>query len=100
MLKRLVDAALMTGAVMQPQVSEPVAQGGKVSVRMRPDDLLLLRERANGRSLLASTYESYLIRAHLRRRTPLPTAELSALELRLAEVGTIGRNRCWSSTSR
>jgi hypothetical protein len=30
MLKRLVDAALMTAAVMQPQVSEPVAQGGKI----------------------------------------------------------------------
>jgi hypothetical protein len=58
MLKRLVDAALMAAAVMQPQVSEPVepvAQGGKISVRLRSDDLLPLRERANGRSLPAST---------------------------------------------
>jgi hypothetical protein len=39
-----------------------------------------------------STYVSYLIRAHLRAQTPLPTAELEALKRSVAEVGAIGRN--------
>ena len=35
---------------------------------------------------------SYLVRAHLRTQTPLPTAELQALKRSVAEVGAIGRN--------
>ena len=52
LLKRLVEAALMTAAVAKPEVIhrvETVAATGKVSVRLRPDDLLLLRERAQRR---------------------------------------------------
>lgn len=98
LLKRLIEAALLTAAVIQPQISEsvepvdPVARSGKVSVRLRTDDLLLLRERARARSLPTGTYVSYLVRAHLRRVTPLPAQELAALKRSLAEVGAIGRN--------
>jgi hypothetical protein len=55
------------------------AASGRLSVRLRSNDLLLLRERAAGRDMPTSTYASLLIRAHLRTLTPLPTAELTAL---------------------
>src|SRR5579864_7264301 len=51
-----------------------------------------MRERARARELPTSTYVSYLVRAHLRTQTPLPTAELEALKRSVAEVGAIGRN--------
>jgi predicted DNA binding CopG/RHH family protein len=95
LLKRLLEAALLTAVAVKPQVIEPVKPvpvGGKISVRLRTDDLLLLRERATARALPTGTYVSYLIRAHLRSVTPLPTGELAALKRTLAEVGAIGRN--------
>lgn len=64
----------------------------RVSVRLRADDLLLLRERAIARSLPTSTYISFLVRSHLTAQTPLPTEELAALKRSVAEIGAIGRN--------
>ena len=49
-----------------PDSVEPVVATGKVSVRSEPDDLLLLRERANGASHTDGTYVSLLVRSHLR----------------------------------
>jgi hypothetical protein len=95
LLKRLIVASLVaTGTVpgRGPESVEPVADSARVSVRLRPDDLLLLRERARARQLPASTYVSFLVRAHLRAQTPLPTAELAALRATVAEVGALGRN--------
>lgn len=95
LLKRLVDTALLgTGVITAPTTEpvDPVATGGKISVRLRPDDLVLLRERARVRSLPTSTYVSLLIRSHLRNLAPLPTTELMALRRSIAEVGAIGRN--------
>lgn len=101
LLKRFIDAALLTAILILPPAPEvveivepvePVPQGGKIAVRLRTDDLLLLRERAKVRQLPTGTYVSYLVRSHLRRLAPLPTVELSALERSLAEVGAIGRN--------
>ena len=94
LLKRLVEAALLTVTAVQPQVTEavePVPIGGKISVRLRTDDLLLLRERAKARAIPTSTYVSLLLRSHLRALTPLPTAELVALKGSVAEIGAIGR---------
>ena len=71
---------------------EPVPIDGKISVRLRTDDLLLLRERAKARAMPTSTYVSLLIRSHLRALTPLPTAELDALKRSVAEISAIGRN--------
>src|SRR6266702_2260853 len=71
---------------------EPVAPSGRISVRLRADDLLFLRERARARELPTSTYVSFLIRAHLRAQTPLPSAELEIMKRSVAEVGAIGRN--------
>jgi len=95
LLKRLVEAALLTAAAVRPQVPEsiePVAVGGKISVRLRTDDLLLLRERAKARAMPTSTYMSLLLRSHLRSVTPLPTAELDVLKRSVAEISAIGRN--------
>jgi Bacterial mobilisation protein (MobC) len=82
---RLPDDRLLTPV-------EKVPAACRVSVRLRADDLLLLRERARARGLPTSTYISYLVRSHLTAQTPLPTAELAALKKSVAEIGAIGRN--------
>jgi Bacterial mobilisation protein (MobC) len=95
LLRRMVEAAVLVageGAVSPLAPIEPVAATGRISVRLREDDLLLLRERAATRQLPTGTYVSYLVRAHLRAQTPLPTAELEALKRAVAEVGALGRN--------
>lgn len=81
--------------VVKPQtadVVELVSATGRLSIRLRSDDLLLLRERAKAREMPTSTYVSLLIRSHLRALAPLPTPELLALKRSVAEVGSIGRN--------
>ena len=95
LLKRLVDASLVPTTVVKPQSPdsvEPVVTSGRLSIRLRADDLLLLRERAKAREMPTSTYVSLLVRSHLRSVTPLPTAELVALKRSVAEVSAIGRN--------
>jgi hypothetical protein len=72
-LKRLVDGSLAAsgGTARQlPERVEPTAASGLLSIRLRSDDLLLLRERAAGRDMPTSTYASLLIRAHLRTLGP------------------------------
>lgn len=95
LLKRLVDAALVpTTAVPTrlPEPIEPVVPAGRLTMRLRSDDLLLLRERAKSRELPTSTYVSLLVRSHLRALAPLPTAELGALKRSVAEISAMGRN--------
>jgi hypothetical protein len=94
-LKRLVEAALGTGQGPISADNEPgkrVAALERLSIRIRGEDLLLLRERAKGRELPPSTYVSLLIRAHLRKLSPLPTAEIAAVKRSIAELNAIGRN--------
>ena len=95
LLKRLIEGSLVSAGAMPtraPEPVEPVNNGARVSVRLRADDLLLLRERARARQMPTGTYVSLLIRAHLRALTPLSTAELAALKGSVAELGAIGRN--------
>jgi hypothetical protein len=61
-------------------------------IRLRPDDQILLRERAASRGLAPATYVSVLVRAHLRALAPLPKEELLALKKVIAELGGVGRN--------
>jgi hypothetical protein len=42
--------------------------------------------------MLASTYVSFLLRAHLRALTSVPAPELAALKRAVAEIGALGRN--------
>jgi hypothetical protein len=65
LLKKLVDVALLqsTGT----HVAEPVgtvSRNARVFVRLRPEDQVLLRERAAGRDMAASTYASIVLRTH------------------------------------
>lgn len=71
---------------------ERVAADGRLSLRLREDDLILLRDRASGSGCPASTYVSVLIRGPLRSLTPLPTAELAAMKRAVTELSAIGRN--------
>ncbi len=94
LLRRVVEVSLPRIHAADEPVGplEPLPLGWRISVRLRADDLLLLRERALARELPVSTYVSLLVRSHLRSVAPLPTAELAALKRSLAEVGAIARN--------
>jgi hypothetical protein len=96
MLRRLVELVLLK-AGLAPMIEETptgirARKGARLMIRLRPDDQILLRERAAARGLPAATYVSVLTRAHLRSLTPLPQEELRALKQTLAELGSIGRN--------
>jgi hypothetical protein len=85
------------GPAALPETNDPeptarVARGAHLYVRLRPDDQLLLPERAAARRMAAATYVSVLVRAHLRHLAPLPHDELRALNRVVAELGAIGRN--------
>src|SRR3984893_10700897 len=96
LLKKLVETALLqTVGVTALEVSkpiEPISRGARLYVRMRPEDHVLLRERACGRGMAAATYASLLLRAHLRAVLPIPDRELAELKRSVAELGAIGRN--------
>jgi hypothetical protein len=95
MLKRLVDLMLQTAAAAEiPAIPAPRRSGGvsRLTVRLRSDDWVLLRERAAARGMPPATYVSVLTRAHLRGLAPLPKEELLALRRAVSELGSIGRN--------
>lgn len=93
LLKRMV--ALMVQATASPTTlrqSDRLQRDARVTVRLRPDDQQLLKERAAARDMRAATYVSVLVRAHLRSLAPLPKEELLALRRTVSELGSIGRN--------
>jgi hypothetical protein len=95
LLKDLLELTLGGPTPPAPDDAEPaarVARGARLYVRLRPDDQLLLAERAAARRMAAATYVSVLVRAHLRHLAPLPHDELRALNRVVAELGAIGRN--------
>jgi len=95
LLKKLVENALLqTGGASGLGVGpiQPVSRGARIYVRLRPEDHVLLRERATGRAMAAATYASFLLRAHLRAVAPIPDRELAELKRSVAELGAIGRN--------
>ena len=94
LLKRMVELTIQGTQV--PDAS-PVGAPGKVNrdsrlyVRLRPEDHLLLRERAVGRGMAAATYVSMLVRTHLRGTAPIPDRELSEFRRSVALLGEIAR---------
>ena len=68
------------------------APGPSLYVRLRPEDRLLLHERAAARGMASATYVSVLVRSHLRSLAPLPKEELVALKRAVSELGAVGRN--------
>ena len=93
LLRRLVLQLLATATEAPALVAVPDrARNARITVRLMPEDLALLRERAAARAMPASTYISVLVRAHLRRLAPLPDRELSALKVMTGELAALGRS--------
>jgi hypothetical protein len=96
LLKKLVDVALLPSTgTPHLNLAEPVgaiSRNTRVFVRLRPDDHVLLRERAAGRGMAAATYASIVLRTHLRGTARIPDREFAELKRAVAELGAIGRN--------
>jgi hypothetical protein len=96
LLRRLVEMVLLKAGLAPIITQTPSGglsrRGARLMIRLRPDDQILLRERAGARRMRPATYVSVLTRAHLRSLTPLPQEELRAPKSTLAELGSIGRN--------
>jgi hypothetical protein len=96
LLKRMVDLALQsanpTSGALAMAACEPVSRAARLTVRLRADDQLLLRDRALARGMAPATYVSVLVRSHLRSLAPLPREELLAIKRAVSELGSIGRN--------
>ena len=96
LLRRMIDLSLQSAGVVSGTDADAddqaAARMARLTVRLRSDDQLLLRERAAARDMAAATYVSVYVRAHLRSLAPLPKEELLALKKTTAELGAIGRN--------
>lgn len=95
LLKRLVELNLQSTQVAGEDIPGPpanTARGSRLYVRLRPEDHLLLRERATARGMRAATYVTMLVRAHLRALAPIPDREMAEVERAVAALGIIGRN--------
>lgn len=92
LLKRLVGQML---ASVPEETLAPISsvdlRDARVTVRLVPEDRMLLRERAVARNMPAATYVSVLVRAHLRQLAALPDRELAALRSCVIELAVIGR---------
>lgn len=96
LLKKLVNVALLqsTGtpdSKPAPQI-DAVPRNARLFVRLRPDDRVLLRERAAARGMAAATYASIVLQTHLRGAARVPDREFAELKRSVAELGAIGRN--------
>lgn len=97
LLQQLVEGALLQtiGGATESEVSapvEPISRTARVFVRLRPEDHLLLKERAGRRSMAVASYASLVLRVHLRNVTPLPDREIAELRRAVAALGMVGRN--------
>jgi len=95
LLKRLVELNLKSTQLASMEISSlpaNAARSARLYVRLRPEDHLLLRERATARGMPAATYVTMLVRAHLRALTPIPDREMAGIERAVADLGIIGRN--------
>jgi hypothetical protein len=63
----------------------------RVSVRLHPEDRLLVREGARREFPSMSGYAESIVRRHVQARLQLPALELDALRVSIAEVNEIGR---------
>ena len=94
LLRRLVEQMLASSGleIRVPAVAQADARAARLTIRLMPDDRLLLRERAAARSIPAATYVSILVRSHLRALTPLPKEELTELRRSITELRLVGRS--------
>jgi predicted DNA binding CopG/RHH family protein len=95
LVKQLLGAVLRSSVLDEVAASPTERRGNRearLTVRLAPEDLRLLKERAEARSLAWGTYAAVALRSHLRNVVPLPKDELLALKRSVAELGAIGRN--------
>jgi predicted DNA binding CopG/RHH family protein len=93
LLKRMVALMLQSTTARTTLIpTDRSPRDTRLTVRLRPDDQQLLKERAVARDMPAATYVSVLVRAHLRSLAPLPKEELLALRRTVSELSVIGRN--------
>jgi hypothetical protein len=83
LLRRLIEFVLLKAGLSPILTESPTGarslRGARLMIRLRPDDQILLRERATARGMPPATYVSVLTRSHLRSLAPLPAEELLAL---------------------
>jgi predicted DNA binding CopG/RHH family protein len=96
LVKQLLGAVLRTSAIDElpssPTEGRRRNRDSRLTLRLAPEDLTLLQERAGARSMASATYAAVLLRSHLRNAVPLPKEELLALKRSIAELSAIGRN--------
>lgn len=95
LVRQLLNTLARASGTESPTISgadDAGLRAERLSIRLAPDDRLLLSERASARAMPSATYVAVLVRSHLRRLTPLPVAELDALKRSIAELGAVGRN--------
>jgi hypothetical protein len=95
LLKRVVELMLRSAGAGEAGTAggtDRASRDSRLTVRIRPDDQLLLLERATARGMAPATYVSVLTRSHLRSLAPLPKAEWLMLEKNVAELSKLGRN--------
>jgi predicted DNA-binding protein len=95
LVRQLLEAMLRRSALEgfpKLEALEKVSRDARLSIRLVPDDRILLCKTAAARGMPSATYVSVLVRSHLRNLAPLPKEELLALKRSVAELGAIGRN--------
>lgn len=94
LLRRLVEQVLASSGLESSVAPTAPAdtRGSRLTIRLVPEDSLLLRERAGARSIPAATYVSILVRSHLRALAPLPKEELAELRQSITELKLVGRS--------
>ena len=94
LLGLVVDAVLARNPIHRIGEERPgrAGRGDRVSLRLRPGDGKLLRQRAQARGMKYTTYGAALIRAHLQASPPMPVGELAKLEQSLAAVTVIAES--------
>ncbi len=95
LVRQLLEAMLRRSALAgfpKLEALEKVSRDARLSIRLEPDDRILLCKTAAARGMPSATYVSVLVRSHLRNLAPLPKEELLALRRSVAELGAIGRN--------
>jgi hypothetical protein len=95
LVRQLLEMMLRRSAAegfLKLEALEKVSRDARLSIRLAPEDRILLSGRATARGMPSATYVSVLVRSHLRNLVPLPKEELLALKRSVAELGAIGRN--------
>jgi hypothetical protein len=96
-LRRLISSTLQSAGAAPSGTAEAEApeespRAARLTIRLVPEDQLLLQARAAARGMPSATYISVMVRAHLRGVVPLPKEELQALRRATGELAVIGRN--------